>query len=175
MGASRLSPSRQSCRRACPRRPQQLSSTRSPAHVGLTLLHCLVLEVVRFVDVDPWSRIGDLRMCVSAARQGTRACWRSLSAVRSRSERSQRGRDRWGGPHGAIPVFTPFFQRRGPNKGVWQPDRRPGWQGVGSWRGECSWNIGPKNFIFVFRFFFWRRSEKKKFKSKMEFCWNFVP
>ena len=69
-----------------------------------------LVDLVRLVDVEHRSRSGDLRMCVSATWQVTCACWRSPGAVRSRSERSQRGCNRWGGPHDAIPVFTAFFR-----------------------------------------------------------------
>ena len=61
--------------------------------------HCQLVELVRLLDVDHQSRIGDLRVRVSAARRGTRARWCAPSAVRFRGELGQRGRGRWGGPH----------------------------------------------------------------------------
>jgi len=61
--------------------------------------HCQLVELVRLLDVDNQSRIGDLRMRVSAARRGTRARWCAPSAVRFCGELGQRGCGRWGGPH----------------------------------------------------------------------------
>ena len=61
--------------------------------------HCQLVELVRLLDVDNQSRIGDLRVRVSAARRGTRARWCAPNAVRFRGELGQLGRDRWGGPH----------------------------------------------------------------------------
>ena len=86
VAAARPSSSRRLCSvSAMPAAAQQRSKP-SPCWKHTQQGH--LVGLVRLVDVEHWSRSGDLRMCVSAARQGTCACWRSPGAVRSRGERS---------------------------------------------------------------------------------------
>ena len=75
--------------------------------------HYQFVEPLRLIDVDHHDHDDDLRMRVSAARRDARAGRRTPSAVRSRGERSRRGRSRWGGPHGAILVFDEFAHAMG--------------------------------------------------------------
>ena len=72
--------------------------------------YCQLLGVVRHVDIEHHAHDVDLRTCVSAAQRDARAGRRTLSVVHCRGEPGQRGRDRWGRSHGAIPVFTAVFQ-----------------------------------------------------------------
>ena len=68
---------------------------------------------MRLVDVDHRDHDCDLRTCVSAARRNACAGRRTPGVVLSRGERSQRGRGRWGGPHGALLVFDEFLELHG--------------------------------------------------------------